>query len=100
MRVFKFTLFAFLLLASFSMIADPLILLTGDPKLSYYSAGLAYCKFLNKADPKINCQVKASPGSITNIENLDQQKYPLGLVQSDMVFWYTQRYQPQHIKFL
>jgi uncharacterized protein len=78
----KHIIVASLLLFSLSSTAqenDALNVYTGHPKGEYYASGQKLCKTLN-------CSVKATNGSVENIDELNNQdSYKIAIVQSDIL---------------
>ena len=63
---------------------------TGTITGIYYPAGGSICRLLNKysKDYHLRCTVKATNGSVSNLEDLEAGKYDFAIVQSDQLHFF------------
>ncbi len=63
--------------------AFEIIIGTGSKEGVYYQVGRAICHLINRQVEGVTCRVLETPGSLSNLENVRNGAYDLGLVQSD-----------------
>ncbi|MDJ0508192.1 MAG: TAXI family TRAP transporter solute-binding subunit [Crocosphaera sp.] len=62
-----------------------LTLFTGSESGQYYAFGQALAKVIDKHNSRIKIEVKKSKGSLENVQQLDEKKADLALLQSDTI---------------
>ncbi len=71
-----------------ALAADPIAIATGNADGLYYAAGEAICKAIAARTPSSapTCSVLTSRGSMANVLELDPDKVPFAIVQSDVQY--------------
>jgi len=72
----------------FSFAADFITIGTGGVTGTYYPTGSAVCKLVNiyRARTKIRCSVESTPGSVYNVETVQERELDFAIAQSDVVY--------------
>ncbi len=64
---------------------DHLTIATGDPQGEYYAFAQALATVVARHQPQIQIEVRATEGSVENLELLEHERVQLALIQSDTI---------------